>query len=249
MAPAGSRSAKTKKKRKPLLSRKKKASTRRSSGTAGRRKAVTRKTSSARTATRKTSTRKRGAGPSRGRKAHPARRDAGSPGFGISPVYLEARREYEKGMALLQKRHFDAAAEQFQRMIRNFPEVNDLVDRARVYITLCRKQNETAPPPEGFDDHYYQGVFLSNEREYDRALEHFEKALALRPDSEKVHYSMATVLCLKGDRDRALAFLRKAVKQDPVNRIHARNDPELQSLHGDPEFDELVGLGERTPAG
>lgn len=177
------------------------------------------------------------------------RREVGAPGFGVSPEYLAALPEYEKGMVLLHQREFSRAEAQFNSLIAAFPSVRDLVDRARIYITLCRKQQEEVHPVDGFDDLYHQGVYLGNRGDYDEALLHLNKALALEPNSSKVHYSVASVLCLQGEHDGALHSLRRALELDPSTRIYLKNDPDFQSLHADPEFGDLVAAGEGQPAG
>ncbi|TDI14078.1 MAG: tetratricopeptide repeat protein [Acidobacteria bacterium] len=152
-------------------------------------------------------------------------------------------------MALLQQREFSQAEAQFQSLVASFPTVNDLVDRARTYISLCRKQQEEARTLDGFDDFYHHGVYLGNRGDYDEALLYLNKALELEPDSSKVHYSVASVLCLQGERDRALESLRRAVELDESTRIYAKNDPDFQSLHGDPEFNQLLGVAEGQTVG
>jgi len=172
------------------------------------------------------------------------RRKAGSPGFGVSPDYLAALPEYEKGMVLLHQREFSQAEAQFESLIASYPAVRDLVDRSRTYINLCRKRREEVRELEGFDDYYNQGVYLGNRGDYHEALLHLNKALEVEPDSAKVHYSIASVLCLQGEREGALQSLRRAVELDPSTRIYAKNDPDFQSLHGDPEFTDLVAAAE-----
>ena len=48
-----------------------------------------------------------------------------------------------------------------------------------------------------------------------------------------------------------LEALRLAIEKDPSSstRIHAKSDPDFQALHGDPEFQKLVDVGEVASAG
>lgn len=167
----------------------------------------------------------------------------------VSAAYLKALGDYERAMTALQKRDYLRAEEMFAKMMETHPAERDLVDRARVYINLCRNQRVTAGSPQGFDDHYYQGVVLSNRGQHHEALQLFDKALRFKQDSDKVHYAMAAAYTQVSDRTRALAALRRAVELDPACRLHARQDPDFDSLHGEPDFDAIVGAADRKPAG
>ena len=167
----------------------------------------------------------------------------------VSAAYLKALADYERAMTALQKRDYIRAEEMFAKMMETHPAERDLVDRARVYINLCRNQRVTAGSPQGFDDHYYQGVVLSNRGQHHEALQLFDKALRFKQDSDKVHYAMAAAYAQVNDRSRALSALRRAVDLDPSCRLHARQDPDFDSLHGEPDFDAIVGSADRKPAG
>ena len=116
----------------------------------------------------------------------------------------------------------------------------DLVDRARVYVKTCRDQMREVEEPQGFDDYYYQGVFLANRGEYQEAIGQFRKALALDSDSDKVHYSLAASYARLGEREQALASLRRSIELDGSIRVQARQDSDFQELREDPAFDDLV---------
>jgi len=168
--------------------------------------------------------------------------------LGVAPEYLKAMGLYEKAQVFLEKRDFRRAAELFQRLIDDHAEARDLADRSRIYVSLCHKQTASATKLEGFDDHYYQGVYLTNRGEFGEAIGLFEKALTFRPESGKAHYSLATAYAQVAERQKALEFLRKAVELDEGNRFLARQDPELRPLKGDQEFEDLLGLDEASPA-
>lgn len=196
---------------------------------------------------RKPKARPRGASPTAAPKQPPP--PAPPPTPYVSAAYLKALADYEKAMNVLQKRDYPRAEELFQKLMEAHPGEKDLVDRARVYVNLCRKQQETSSSPQGFDDHYYQGVVLSNRGQHHEALQLFEKALRFKPDSEKVYYAMAAAHAQVHDRARALECLRKAVELDGSSRVHARQDPDFDLLRGEPEFEQLVGPADRTLAG
>ena len=169
--------------------------------------------------------------------------------MGVAPEYLKAMALYEKGQVFLEKRDFRRAADSFQRLIDDYAEAaRDLADRSRIYISLCEQQTASAKKLEGFDDHYYQGVYLTNRGEFGEAIDLFEKALTFRPESGKAHYSLATAYAQVAERQKALESLRKAVELDEGNRFLARQDPEFHPLKGDLELEELLGLDDANPA-
>ena len=51
-----------------------------------------------------------------------------------------ARKDYDRGVAALQKKKLDEAERHFLDLIQKYPEERELVDRARVYLTVCERQ-------------------------------------------------------------------------------------------------------------
>jgi serine/threonine protein kinase/tetratricopeptide (TPR) repeat protein len=68
-------------------------------------------------------------------------------------------------------------------------------------------------------------------------------ATALRPNEANVLYNLACVYCQLGRREDALVALRKARSAGFREASWARNDPDLEPLHGDPEFEKLYPAG------
>jgi serine/threonine-protein kinase len=83
-----------------------------------------------------------------------------------------------------------------------------------------------------------------NQRQYEKAEALLEEVLdALGPkhsDTAKTIGSLGTVAALRGDRRRALEFLRQAVEIDGALAKSMAADPLLESLHGDPEFEAIL---------
>lgn len=77
---------------------------------------------------------------------------------------------------------------------------------------------------------------LSREQE---AAEHLARARELM--AKEVEYNKACIEAIAGNTDAALDHLKKALEQAPGNRLLARCDPDLVSLHENPHFWELVG--------
>ncbi|MDM8530958.1 hypothetical protein QUF63_07280 [Anaerolineales bacterium HSG25] len=51
----------------------------------------------------------------------------------------------------------------------------------------------------------------------------------------------ATWAALSGDKEKALAYLEKAIEKEKLLKVWYKRDPDLAILHGDPRFEALVG--------
>jgi hypothetical protein len=79
-----------------------------------------------------------------------------------------------------------------------------------------------------------------------RAREILAAGLQDRPDAATLHYNLACLEALQGNRDAALAGLRRALEVLPDGRkaelaTSARDDEDFASLRDDPEFQALIG--------
>jgi Flp pilus assembly protein TadD len=77
-----------------------------------------------------------------------------------------------------------------------------------------------------------QGRFEDAKREADMAM-------ALRPDDAMILYNSACAFCAMENKADALNALRKAWEAGYRNARWTRQDPDLELLHGDPEFERL----------
>jgi quercetin dioxygenase-like cupin family protein len=73
-----------------------------------------------------------------------------------------------------------------------------------------------------------------------RAREILAEGLEARPGAPTLLYNVACLEALEGNRDAAMARLRAAIEARPEIGAWAREDDDLASLRGDPEFDELA---------
>ena len=75
-----------------------------------------------------------------------------------------------------------------------------------------------------------------------RALEILDEGLEVHPESASLHYHVACVQAVQGNRDAALTALRRALELNPEAADWARDDEDFASLRDDPEFTELAAL-------
>jgi tetratricopeptide (TPR) repeat protein len=73
----------------------------------------------------------------------------------------------------------------------------------------------------------------------EEALEMARKAAAME-DSMAGVYNLACFHALRGDRDRAMAFLQRGMEELGWFSTWLADDPDLESLHGDPEFEAIL---------
>jgi tetratricopeptide (TPR) repeat protein len=79
--------------------------------------------------------------------------------------------------------------------------------------------------------------------DYREAVEKLNTSLGLRPDEPSTLYSLACAYALLDEPVMAIANLQKCFDADRNQVYHqsAAQDVDLASLHGNPDFDELVG--------
>jgi tetratricopeptide (TPR) repeat protein len=70
-----------------------------------------------------------------------------------------------------------------------------------------------------------------------------EDALERYDDRALLFYNLACAEALLGDADAALERLRAALEARPSLAENAREDPDFESLRGDPRFEQIVGRG------
>jgi quercetin dioxygenase-like cupin family protein len=73
-----------------------------------------------------------------------------------------------------------------------------------------------------------------------RAREILIEGLAAYPAARALHYNLACLEAVEGNRDAAIAALAKAIELSPDVAEWARGDDDLASLRDDPEFRALV---------
>lgn len=151
-----------------------------------------------------------------------------------------ARKEYDRGVAALQRRKIDEAERHFSELTQKYPEEKELVDRARVYLAVCdRQRNAAAASLSEPEDFYYAAVLEKNRGNVDEAIEHLKRA-ARKNGGGKVDFLLACCYAQRGEPGTALEHLRRAIEEDQRNRILARNDRDFDPVRGTPEFQELL---------
>jgi len=151
-----------------------------------------------------------------------------------------ARKDYDRGVSALQKKKLDEAERNFTDLIQKYPEERELVDRARVYLSVIERQKREAGPtltePEDF---YYAAVLEKNRGNVAEAIEHLKRA-AKKNGHGRVDFLLACCYAQSGETDTALAHLKRAIEEDKSNRVLARHDSDFDALREIPGFQELL---------
>ncbi|MDQ5871603.1 MAG: hypothetical protein M3547_05295 [Acidobacteriota bacterium] len=151
-----------------------------------------------------------------------------------------ARKEYDRGVAALQRRKLEDAERHFADLIQKYPGEKELVDRARVYLAVCERQKlaarSTLSEPEDF---YYAAVLEKNRGNVEEAIEHLKRA-ARKNGGGKVDFLLACCYAQRGEPGSALEYLKRAIGEDQRNRILARHDRDFDPVRESPEFQELL---------
>jgi tetratricopeptide (TPR) repeat protein len=152
-----------------------------------------------------------------------------------------ARKDYDRGVASLQKKKLDEAERRFVDLIQKYPEEKELVDRARVYLTVCQRQRRDPRPallsePEDF---YYAAVLEKNRGNVAGAIAHLNQA-ARKNGGGRVDFLLACCYAQQGDLETALNYLQKAIQDDQRHRLLARHDRDFDPVRETPEFQKLL---------
>jgi len=104
---------------------------------------------------------------------------------------------------------------------------------------MAALENHLRQVPEDARARILLATDYANLERPDDAVREANLAVVLRPNEATVLYNAACVFSTLGRSADSLDALRKAWNAGFKDSKWARNDPELRSLHGDPEFDRL----------
>jgi tetratricopeptide (TPR) repeat protein len=151
--------------------------------------------------------------------------------------YQKALAAYSQAMKEFHKGEFAKAAESLEAFAGKYPLERELVDRAKVYLSICKgREKKEIVHLKTFEDYYNQSVYRINKGEYEGALKLLDKALEMKTDEGKVFYLMADAHSRMGQIDACLDNLKKAIQKDKYFRILAQNEPDFESIWEDKKF-------------
>ena len=177
------------------------------------------------------------------------------------------------GIAYHQMTQLEAAMKRYRHAIRldaKYPEaINNL---GTIYYAQKRYSKATGCykralklAPAAASIYSNLGTAYFGEKKYKQAWEAYNTAFQLDPEvfehrntygvllqertveeRARFHYYLAKIYASKGQNDRALQYIRKALEEGFVDRKKLLQDPEFASMRDLPEFKELLKLEPRV---
>jgi len=158
-------------------------------------------------------------------------------------AYQTAVASYGKAMKAFHKGDYERANEFLQMFLDKYNSEKELVDRARIYLEICKgRQKKGMIKLETLDDFYQYGVYKINQGEYEESLKLLKKALEKNPKEGKIYYLMANAFCLLGKTKECVENLNKAIQIDEFFKVLAQNESDFEELEKNKEFRQIVGL-------
>ena len=157
----------------------------------------------------------------------------------IAPVgpAPEALALFQRGMEALQRHAYPDAAAAFNAVLMGFPGERALLDRARVYLELCKRESNRKPSaPRTLEERLTAATAALNNGDDQAAEELARSVLGDDPKHDLALYLLAAILARRGAIADALDFLSKAIALSPEASTHARTDEDFLSLHDEDDF-------------
>ena len=157
--------------------------------------------------------------------------------------YQKALLTYNQAMKAFRKGDYEKTAEILKTFSEKHASEKELVDRAQIYLTICKeRQKKEKILLKTFDDFYQYSVYRINQGEYKEALKWLEKARQMKPKEGKIFYLMADAYCIMGDTEACLENLKKAIQIDKYFSILAQNESDFESLREDKKFNLITRM-------
>ncbi len=154
----------------------------------------------------------------------------------------EAVRVFEHAMTSLQGHDYRGALAHFEDLLERFSGERALLDRARVYATVCRRElgRTHARTPTTIEERLTATTAALNNGENQRAEQLVSQVIDEAPGHELGHYLLAVVHARRGATAAALDALERAIVLSPEVRAQARHDVDFEGLRGQETFERLM---------
>ncbi|HJW14278.1 MAG TPA: M56 family metallopeptidase [Thermoanaerobaculia bacterium] len=119
-------------------------------------------------------------------------------------------------------------------------------DAAAGFVRASKQFKKTGQ--RGGSDWYSRAMDLHNEGRYDEAIAAFEKAIEAGYREDAASYNIACGYALKGDRDKAFEWLRRAMDAGFEVGSYLERDDDLDGLRRDPRWREFKKAAHAHPS-
>jgi len=163
---------------------------------------------------------------------------------------------YYFGLAWSSKGEFEKAIEMYKKAMEVNPaDYQAPIFIAQSYASLGRKHDEMKARLASLEQiqrhlemnpHDTRALYVganqfANVGEFEKAQELAERALGRDQEEPVVLYNVACFYAMKGNTDRAMELLDRAVENGWGDKAWLETDPDLDSLREDPRFQALMG--------
>lgn len=176
-----------------------------------------------------------------GNGAGPAEYRAG--GWAGSSPDPDAVAAFERAMTALQRHDYRSARDAFVALLRQFPSEGALLDRARVYLSLCERELQRATlatGPQSLEERLTAATAALNNDQEGLAEQLLVAIVEEAPAHELGHYLTAVLLARRGHFADAVAALERAAAISPDILAQARHDEDFENLRGEAAFERLL---------
>ena len=155
---------------------------------------------------------------------------------------------YNLGLALYKIKRNEEAEASYRKAIELNPFYEEAYSNLGVLLSDLKRNDEAEAAyrkaielnPDDDKACSNLGILLSDLKRNDEAEAAYRKAIELNPALTEAYYNLACLKSILGNASSALEYLEKALANG-FDRVWAKQDPDLENLHNDPRFKELVG--------
>lgn len=156
-------------------------------------------------------------------------------------AYTMALNAYSQAIKSFRKNDCQKTIEVLTAFQEKYVSEKELVERASMYIEICKNRlAQKDPVLKSYDDYFRHSVYKINQREFQDAENALQKAIELNPKEGKLYYMMATLNHLMDEDEKCLEFLRKAIEIDDFFRILAGNEADFDDIRENEDFKSII---------
>lgn len=148
---------------------------------------------------------------------------------------------FQQGMEALQRHQYAGAAEAFRELLEDGLSDRTLLDRTRVYLSLCERELRRQPArPITAEERVTAATAALNDGRDEEAERLAHAVLDEAPDHDLALYLLAAIHARRGEPDTALDWLGRALDVSPDVSAQARHDSDFESLRDLDRFRHLL---------
>jgi tetratricopeptide (TPR) repeat protein len=172
-------------------------------------------------------------------KGRPSAATAGKAKTAGNAAHQQSFQQFQNAVQFMQEGKFEKARAIFEKLAQD--GAPELLDRARVYLTVCTRQSvKVSLSFANSEEQYDYAVSLLNQGQYEDARDQFDGLLKKNADADYAHYGLAVLNSMTGQAEECLDHLALAIGLNAQNRIQARSDADFADMADDPRFTELL---------